>query len=906
MPAPSSPAVNDPDFPAEVVRRALSEARRALGMEIGFFTEFLEDYAVVRCLDGEIEGLGWSEDQVLPRTDTFCHRMLTGTMRCWVPDVALDPVAAAAPAAASGVQAYIGVPVHHADGRLYGSLCCASRTPRPELEERDERILHALAGVIAGQLDHARRYQHVLETAKEPIWVTNLDGRTVFANEPLARLLGVTRDSLQGRSAFDFLSGAAADRARTALADRETGVMERYELEFTRPDGSALPVEVSGAPLTDAEDRVIGTVATLLDLSERKAAERLSEARFQWLADLVPQQIWIADPDGAISFVNARVHEYYGPGAVLAHTSDWRTHLHPDDTDAPAAIAERRAAGERYTFTARLRRHDGEYREHVARAYPMHDDAGTLVRWYGVTTDVTGRRAQERLVESERRLREAQHIARLGSVTWTREHGREYSDEFLALLGLQRGEVGDEWEAFLARIHPEDRERFIAERDRAMAACGAAMIDHRIVLPGGEERVLHHEALYIPGPDGLAASMTGTVQDVTEQRAAELAARGREAAERANRAKSEFLSRMSHELRTPLNAILGFGQLLELDALTADQHDSVSHILKGGAHLLELINEVLEISRIEAGALRLSLESIPISSAIRDVTELLSPLAAERDVTLVLDAGTTEDPHVRADLQRSKQVLLNLISNAIKYNRSGGMVTVRVRPAGDGRTRVIVSDTGLGLRPEELERAFDPFERLSAADGGTEGTGLGLSLSRSLAEAMGGELTAASELGCGCDFAFVLDTAVAPPVDEPTEDERPVEAGDEAIHVSRVLYVEDNPSNMRLVERVLSRAGIAVIGAPQGRLGVDLARRHLPDAVLLDLDLPDISGEVVMAELAADPATARIPVIICSADATPSTVQRLRADGAREYLTKPLDVARLLKTVRELTDGVAT
>ncbi len=877
------PTLSPPtDFPVEVVRRALAEARRTLDMDVACFAELTATHVVLRTLDGDAAGFGWHEGQSLT----------------------LD----ASDRARSEAGAYLGVPVHHADGQLFGTFFCANRDPRPDLDDRDTRLLAALAGVVASQLEHEHRYHQVLESAQEPVWVTDLAGHTVFANEPLARLLDTPRASLAGRSAFEFVEPAQADRLRAALNGLGAGGLERFELSLLRPEGRPVPVEVSSAPLTDDDGVVIGAVSTLTDLTERKEAERLSDARFRWLADLVPQQVWIADAEGNLIFVNARLTEYFGADADLAG-ADWRSFVHPEDLDAVVEDADQRATGEAYEFVARLRRHDGEYREHVARGYPAFDDDGRLTRWYGITTDLTDERAQERLLESEHRLREAQRIAAIGSFEWhAQRQAMVFSEELLRLLEMTAEEFGGRIDAFMNRVHPDDFDR-VLEVTREAATTGEPFVyDARVVLPSGTARIVNVRGRAANTGDADPAILRGTIQDVTEQRTTEAAAHGRLEAERANRAKSEFLSRMSHELRTPLNAILGFGQLLELDPLSQEQRESVGYILTAGAHLLELINEVLEISRIEAGAVRLSVEPVPVVDTLGDVADLVAPLAAERDVQVAVDGGADPDLHVQADLQRFKQILLNLLSNAIKYNRVGGLVTVRVRPVFAGRVRIVVSDTGRGLDTDQLERLFSPFERLDAADGGTEGTGLGLALSRSLAEAMGAELTAASEPGFGCDFTLELDTATPAPQDAHSPVPDAVDAEPRPSTPSarrpRVLCVEDNPSNLLLIQRILARAGVDVIEAPEGRLGIELARRHLPDLVLLDLDLPDMSGEVVLSILTADPLTAAIPIYICSADATGASRERLVGAGARGYLTKPIDIDGLLKMVSRSTDGV--
>jgi signal transduction histidine kinase len=380
-----------------------------------------------------------------------------------------------------------------------------------------------------------------------------------------------------------------------------------------------------------------------------------------------------------------------------------------------------------------------------------------------------------------------------------------------------------------------------------------------------------------------------------EERTQELRAATAEA-DRANQAKSEFLSRMSHELRTPLNAILGFAQLLELDATSAEQRESVEQILRGGRHLLNLINEVLEISRIEARRLQLSLEPVPIRETLRQAIELIQPSAGAARVSVRADA-IDEGLHVRADRQRLQQVLLNLLSNGIKYNRPNGIVTISTEAMPEGRLRLRVADTGEGIAPDKLARLFTPFDRLGAEASAVEGTGLGLALSKSLVEAMGGTLRVQSQQGVGSTFSIELAMVPAPSVAHvgPAVVEAPVSDG--APRARKILYIEDNLSNLALVEGILSRrVGTTVLSAMQGRVGIALARDHQPDLILLDRHLPDISGDEVFRLLRDDPLTRKIPVIVLSADALPSRM-RLFQDAGVPYLTKPLDVRGLLAAV---------
>ncbi len=365
-------------------------------------------------------------------------------------------------------------------------------------------------------------------------------------------------------------------------------------------------------------------------------------------------------------------------------------------------------------------------------------------------------------------------------------------------------------------------------------------------------------------------------------------------AEQANRAKSEFLSRMSHELRTPMNAIVGFGQLLELEELPERQHESVEQILKAGRHLLELINEVLDISRIESGTMSMSLEPVHLGSLLADTLSLLRPLAEKADVRLLADPAAA-DVYVHADRHRLKQVLVNLVSNAVKYNRPGGEVSVTQEASRD-QVELVIADTGCGISPEGLERLFSPFDRLGAERTDVEGTGLGLALSMHLMEAMGGSIRAESKLDQGTTMRLELRSARA---DVP-EGEVVASAPGRTNGAIRgtVAYLEDNPSNLTLVERTLERLpGVKMISATQGGLGLELIREHRPDLVLLDLHLPGLSGAEVLEQLKADPATARIPVVVVSADATEEQIERLKQLGADAYLTKPVDVRQLLETV---------
>lgn len=417
---------------------------------------------------------------------------------------------------------------------------------------------------------------------------------------------------------------------------------------------------------------------------------------------------------------------------------------------------------------------------------------------------------------------------------------------------------------------------------------------------------------------GELAYIIHRVQEVTEfvrlsekgsEQEAEIFLRGQELQElnkqlrEADQAKNEFLSRMSHELRTPLAAIMGFSELLGMANLDGRHREWAATILKAGQHLLKLVNEVLDISRIEAGELALSVEPVAIAPLLDDAIELIGPIAEGRSVAIHPPRIAAGTGYVHADNQRLKQVLINLLSNAVKYNREGGEVQVSVVPDGSDRMRIDVTDTGPGIDPDAIDKLFIPFERLDAG-GDVEGTGLGLALSRSLVEAMGGTLTVDSTLGEGSTFTVELGrgepAAVAPP--EADGDGAVAERSYDGER--RLLYIEDTFANVRLVEEILSsRPSIRLLPAGMGSLGLELAAEHRPDLVLLDLHLPDVGGDEVLARLRADERTKDIPVVILSADATDRTPGPLLDAGAQAYLTKPIGVRELLEVVDTYVAG---
>ncbi|MBA3962357.1 MAG: PAS domain S-box protein [Chthoniobacterales bacterium] len=693
----------------------------------------------------------------------------------------------------------------------------------------------------------------------------------------------------------------SVEKSRTSLQDWN------WEGRFLRTSGEEIWVRGSSRPVSRPNGDVVWD-GLLIDITGQKHAEiklAAAEARYRQIVETAQEGIWVIDASGRTTFANPKMAAMLGVTAAEMEGRSMYDFMDDDARQIAEKNLERRSQGIAEQHEFRSRRRDGSHLWALVVTNPLPAAKGGFGGALAMVTDITERK------EAEEQLRQAAlENSQLASAISNLSSGVVITDPrlpdnpmifanpaFYSLTGYAPEEVLGRNCRFLQG--PKTDSAMNAEMREAIKAGRAFSGDVLNYRKGSS--TFWNEITITPVFDsaGTLVNFVGLQADITERRETAIALEEAKAeAERANAAKSDFLSRMSHELRTPLNAILGFGQLAELDAQTADERENAEQIQSAGAHLLQLINEILDLASIEAGRTHLSIKPVPLRLALNSALALVRPMATRRKVEV---AEFVCDQYVFADEQRLQQVLLNLLSNAIKYNKDGGAVTLTCEGTSRGFVRLEVKDTGLGIDAAELPSLFQPFKRLHTEEDKIEGIGLGLAISQGLMKAMGGMIGAESERGRGSVFWIELPAAHSLPNEE-SEVARPALSDQQSAinNPKTLLYIEDSSSNLKLVERIIiHRPGLRMITAQQGRIGLELARHNRPDVILLDLHLPDMNGDQVLTWLRSDPQTATIPVVMLSADATGGQIERLKELGACAYITKPFQVQELLRVLDE-------
>ncbi|OYX04813.1 MAG: hypothetical protein B7Z05_07760 [Thiotrichales bacterium 32-46-8] len=540
---------------------------------------------------------------------------------------------------------------------------------------------------------------------------------------------------------------------------------------------------------------------------------------------------------------------------------------------------------------------------------PFLDEAGKPYQYVSIRTDITRQIRSEQAVElAKERLRRGQIYANIGTWEWNIGSGELFWTEQIApLFGYAKGELETSYENFLNAIHPDDRDKVIAAVNDCVEKGSRYHIEHRVVWPDGTIRWLLEKGDVLRDSDGKPIKMIGVVQDVTEIQLA------KEAAERANRAKSEFLSSMSHELRTPLNSIIGFSQLLALSDLSDKQKKQLGTITQSGKHLLSLINDVLEFAKLENGKIHLNIQPIDVKPIIEQVVALSESHAYANNIHIKL-ASWQDQHYIQADPVRFQQILVNLMSNGIKYNRPNGLLTLNWQTETRAQQpfwRLTIQDTGYGIAEEDIPRLFVPFDRLGHESSTIEGTGIGLSITKDLVEQMGGYIEVDSNLNVGTAFSIGLPLAHQSHIPYPTlsndlTEPSPTQHG--AHQPIKVLYVEDNPANMKLMAEIAQLVSSMELRiAPTAENGLKQAEQWLPELILLDIHLPGMNGDEAIAHFRALPAYHQRQATICAVTANilPEQVEHYQHVGFDEVIGKPFEVSQIIQLIERVADHPA-
>ncbi len=709
------------------------------------------------------------------------------------------------------------------------------------------------------------------------------------------------------------------------------GIEDIYELTYIRKDGSRFPAVVSVTALRDDDGGILGYLLIGTDNSARKRAEEallkagalqsaiFNSANFSSIA---------TDARGVIQIFNVGAERMLGyaaaevmnkitpadisdPQEVIARAGALSKELGTAIRPGFEALVFKASRGIEDIYELTYIRKDGSRFPAIVSVTALRDAQGAIIGFLLIGTDNTARK----LVEAEQqvldqRLRDQVFLTRsliesnIDAIMTADPSGRitDVNRQMEALTGCTRDELIDS--AFKDYFTDPAR----AENSIKLVLSNQRITDYELTARArdGKETVVSYNATTFYNREGKLQGMFAAARDVTERKRLDQVLReknvelenAKSIAEKANLAKSEFLSSMSHELRSPLNAILGFAQLMESDSPppTASQAESVAQILQAGWHLLRLIDEILDLAKVESGQVPLSPEPVSMAEVMRECQGMLEPMARQRGIQMTFPRFELPT-FVHADRTRVKQVLLNLLSNAIKYNVTGGTITVTCAETRIGRLRTTITDSGAGLRPEQLGQLFQAFNRLGQEAGAEQGTGIGLVVAKQLVELMGGAIGVESTVGVGSSFWFEL---VA--VDEPHlahEGQGANAHGQVTVPAAgrqhTLLYVEDNPANMKLVEQIIARhPGIQLLTAITGTAGVELARRAHPDVILMDINLPGISGFDALKILQASPDTAGIPVIALSANAMQRDIDMGLKAGFFRYIPKPIKVSEFM------------
>jgi PAS domain S-box-containing protein/excisionase family DNA binding protein len=636
----------------------------------------------------------------------------------------------------------------------------------------------------------------------------------------------------------------------------------------------------------------------------------LRENKFQLITLNQHVLVSTSDVSGRITQVNKKFCEISGYSVEELIGQDHRilkSECHPDSFyfDMWDTIS----SGNIWHGTVCNRKKNNEEYWVESTIVPFLDDKGKPYKYVAMRTDITALR------QSEERLEQSQKFAHISTLDWDILNDCFHcSDSLWELFGFSHKTSQPTYDYLMSAIHPDDKPHVEKAVNNSVEQSIGYDIEYRVIWPDTSVHWLHAQGDVVRDKKGMAVRLLGIVRDITEEREdKQNLIDARIEAEAASEAKSQFLSSMSHELRTPMNAIIGFSQLLKMETknpLALIQQEHVNEILVAGTHLMALIDEVLDLSNIEAGNIEVILEDVFLAKLVTNSLQLIMPLAQRRNIEINLRVNNAdisyedllqENIFVKADPSRLKQVLINLLSNAVKYNSENGNITLSCDHVDNNKFRISVTDTGNGLTVKQQSQLFTSFNRLGAEQGDIEGTGIGLVISKNIIKLMDGDIGVACQPGKGCTFWLDIPIGKEVFLDEKKDNANIIQSIKNSEEKNTVLYIEDNPTNLKLVSNLLMRLpSMTVLEAHEPVLGIDLAIEHKPDLILLDINLPGMNGFEVLKQLKQKNITNGIPIIAVSANAMPVDINKALEAGFDDYITKPIDVTAFLLVVDKI------
>jgi len=766
---------------------------------------------------------------------------------------------------------------------------------------------------VKDQLRQEKEFSEgVIETARFIILMLDIEGKIVRFNPFMEEISGYSLDEVRGR---DWITTFIPKQERERIsgifheAMRDIKTQGNVNSIVTR-DGRECTIEWYDTTIKDNDGNVTGLLAIGDDISQRCDSERAlhdREKQYHSLVTNIPGAVYRCDPDSdwSVHYISDAIEEISGYPAsdFISRIRSYASIIHPDDRQMVEDLVYNAIeCKQSYELKYRIINSNSEVRWVDEKGQAVFDADGKSLWLDGVIFDETeNKRAEDKLNETSHRLQHLidalpVYISYLNSECEILFVNR--SSEYW--LKIPREEIIGKHVSKI--IHNEE---FLKTREYYERALAGETTDFDSLLEDENGKQYFH-VIHVPDiQDGQVKGIFVLRTDIRERKHTEAELiEAKELAEEACTAKSMFLGRMSHELRTPLNAILGFAQVMQIandDETIGAHRDGLDIITRSGWHLLRIINDLLNLSAIEANKIILNYEDINVNDCLHACFELLSPLARESGVTFSCLDDTCDGMIVRADRFRLDEVLINLLANAVKYNRDGGSVTISCQHIAD-RIRILVSDTGEGIPESELPSLFQPFSRLTKRPYNIQGAGIGLSIANQLIELMGGTIGVESIYGKGSTFWIDLPGEKIRETDIATMNASATVLNNFALDdQATLLYVEDNPDHVDLVREIISQMdNLSLLTTHTPSLGLDLARAHRPDLILLDICLPGMSGYQVLELLKADKHTKNIPVMAISASAIPAEIENGLQAGFRRYLTKPLNVVEFKKIVMEL------